>query len=829
MGTEQVSYFRFGGFELQAAERRLLAEGQPVALGARAFNLLVVLAERAGKLVSKDELLDLVWPNLVVEENNIQVQVSTLRKLLGAGAIATVPGYGYRFTLDLTREVAEPRLPAATEAHNLPRQVTSFVGRAHALAEIKASIGKTRLLTLVGLGGIGKSRLAVEAAASLMADYVDGVWLVELAPLTDPRLVPQAVASVLGVREVAGRPVVEALLNSIKDRQLLLIIDCCEHLLEACAKLAGQLLEAGARLKILATSRERLNVAGEATYTVQSLAVPDAHQSMALEALKKYDAVHLFTDRALAAHPAFQLTDHNAAGVADICRRVEGIPLAIELAAARLRGMSVESLAERLSDRFRLLTRGDPTAAPRQRTLRALIDWSYDLLSEHERALLRRLAVFAGGWTLEAAEAVASADEVAAVDVLDVLTDLIEKSLVVMDADGGRYRLLDTVREYARERLDESGEGDDTHARHLAFYLALVDDLDNRIRDPEFGARLTRLYLELENFLVAHAWCDRAPNGGQLGLRLVRWLWNSWAHHGLAEVVHRVTAEALSRPGAAERNSWRCGALASAGHACFFLGRFEEARGYLEELLSIAQDIGDTGHVGRAHEHLGMVLQAVGQASTARPHFQQNLAIARALGDERRLFSALNSMAELQRGEGELDAAESLYQEALAIGRQYGGPDDIETVLVNLAMTRIGLGASDGVPDKLLEAMEIGEKIDSTWVGADVVEVTAGLSTLLGQCERAARLYGASDAQLARMGFRRQAADQAFLTPLIARAREALGASAFAAAEAAGRILSADAALAEARAWLLEVRNPIAAGSEPRTDVDKIKNAFAPF
>ena len=398
-------------------------------------------------------------------------------------------------------QVVHPRLRESFPAlrslsatpNNLPHHVTSFVGRGAQLAEIKTLLGRTRLLTLLGVGGIGKTRLSLEFAAAVMDDYPDGVWFVELAPLTDAQLVPQAVASVLGVKEEAGRPVVEALMKHVKDQRLLLILDNCEHLVQTCGELAARLVQAGPHLKVLASSREHLHVAGETTYSVPALAGPDPSQAIVLTALMNFEAVRLFVECAQAAQAGFRVTDKNARAVADICHRLDGIPLAIELAAARVRVMSVEMIAARLGDRFRLLTGGDRSALPRQQTLRALIGWSYDLLTQGERAMFRQLAVFAGGFTLDAAEAVGGDGDVARTDVLDLLTNLVEKSLVSLGLEDERYRLLETVRQYAQERLDESGEADRARAWHLAFYVALAERARPELVGPEQGAWLARL------------------------------------------------------------------------------------------------------------------------------------------------------------------------------------------------------------------------------------------------------------------------------------------------------------------------------------------------
>ncbi len=804
METDHLTCFRFGSFELQPAERRLFADGHPVSVGPRAFNLLVALAERAGRLVSKDELLDLVWPNLVVEENNIQVQVSALRKVLGADAIATVPGHGYRFALDLTRELVEPALPAASTKHNLPRQVTSFIGRARALAEVRELLNRSRLLTLVGFGGIGKSRLALQASASVMNDYADGVWLVEMAPLTDPRLVPQTVAAALGVREEAGRPVLEALLKYVRDRQLLLVVDCCEHLVRACAELASQMLHAGPRLKILATSRERLNVEGESTFPVRPLAVPEPQQSITLDALQRYEAVHLFIDRAVGVQPAFQLTSHTAAAVADICHHVEGIPLAIELAAARMRAMSVENLAERVGDRFRLLTRGDPMAAPRQQTLRALIDWSYDHLSDREKTLFRRLAVFVGGWTLDAAEVVGAGDDLEAIDVLDFLSDLIEKSLVVMDAEGKRFRLLDTVREYALERLEESGEDEGVRMLHLAFYLAFAEKGKAQFLGPEQGLWYTRFDLERDNFLAAHAWCSRAPGHAESGLRLVYALSLYWIHRGGLQLGQRVTLEALAHAPARMRTLARCRAVYIAAQIASCMGQYADSQAHGEDSLAIARDIGDDERITIALLSLALQVVALGTPSKARRYIEEALVLARRLDHTMLLSSGLGQLAELERADGNLDAAEPLYVEALKLARESGEPRSIVVQLLNLASVSIARGSGEAAREMLLEATGVVGAIGSKVLGTNTMQIAAGLAASGGQWRRAAQIHGAVVALCEQTGYHLDSTDEAFLLPLISRTREALGEAAFAAAVAAGRAHSYNSIMAEVREWLQE-------------------------
>ena len=686
--------------------------------------------------------------------------------------------------------------------NNLPQQVTSFVGRERGLAEVKELLGTTPLLTLLGMGGLGKTRLSLQVAADVMDDYPDGVWFVELAAVADARLVPQAVASVLGVMEEAGRPVVEALVKYVQDRELLVILDNCEHLIHACADLARQLLQAGTGLKLLASSREYLHVPGEATYPVPALALPDPGDALPVDALMQYEAVRLFVDRAMAVQPEFKVTAGNAAALAAICQRLDGIPLAIELAAARVRSLSVEKIAERLTDRFALLTRGNRTDLPRQQTLRALIDWSYDLLDPPEKALFARLSMFAGGFTLEAAEAVGADRETDAAAVLDLLTALVEKSLVELDADGERYRMLETVRQYAQEKLLAAGAEEDARARHLDFYLAFAEEAEIKLRGPDQGAWLLKVAREQENLLVAHALCDRAEDGAARGLTLVWAVQDYWFNRGLLELGHRITVEALRRAGANEPSVERWRALATAGDFCYWLGRYPEAQSYLHECLVIARRTGDRTKIAGVLMLLGRVSHGQGDLAAARGHLEEALQLAREPGGERRLPSALNSLADLYRTEGNLSAAVPLYEESLALRRQQGDGSNIAVNLLSLAMIAVARDTGASARGMVLEALTIAKEIGSKRIGQLVLDLCAALGAFHDDWERAARFYGAAEAQRERMQLHREPVDEVSLAPMIARTHRALAPAAFAAAEVAGRALSYEEALAEARAWL---------------------------
>ena len=439
----------FGDFVLDLDTHELVRAGTPVSLSPKAFRLLGLLVENHPKALSKAELQDGLWPGTFVVEKNLTNLVSEIREALGDDPvrprfIRTVHRIGYAF-----REAASIESREAGR-HNLPAQLTNFIGRDHEIAELLRLVASTRLLTLTGAGGCGKTRLALELAAHAANRFPDGVWVVELAALSDSSLVTQTVASVLDVREGPNRTICAALSGYVRDRQILLVLDNCEHLITACAQLADALLRAAPRLSILATSREGLGITGETIWRVPSLSVPDPPHAACAETLRQYDAVRLFLERSAAVDPEFSVTKANAAMVAQVCHRIDGIPLAIELAAARLNVLSIEQINARLNDRFRLLTGGSRTAVARQRTLEATVDWSYDLLSDSERRLLRRLSVFAGGWTIDAAEDVSTGEGIERTEVLDLLSRLVDKSLVNVDNDidgSRRYRFLETVRQ----------------------------------------------------------------------------------------------------------------------------------------------------------------------------------------------------------------------------------------------------------------------------------------------------------------------------------------------------------------------------------------------
>ncbi len=545
-----------------------------------------------------------------------------------------------------------------------------------------------------------------------------------------------------------------------------------------------------------------MHINAETTYAVPVLTLPNPRDDITPDALTQYEGIRLFLDRATAARSTFKLTQQNAATVVQICQRLDGIPLAIELAAARVRALSVEEIAARLDDRFHLLTKGDRTALPRQQTLRALIDWSYDLLTMHERALFQRLAVFAGGWTLESMETVCAGGDVDQGEAIDLLTALVEKSLVASDAQGARYRLLETVRQYAKERLHESGEANAVRARHLAWHLAIAEAARPGLAGPEQAAWLKRLDLEQENLLAAHAWCDHAEDGGELGLRFVYGLQTYFSIRGVLELGRRVAADALNRPGAQSRGLSRCKALFAAGWLSCYVRRYDDAKEYLEESQTIARELGDKRRIASALQPLALAYSGRGDLAMARKHSEEALAFEREVGSKHQVAAALTSLAQVHRLEGDLDRAEPLYEQAIVLAREDQRHHGIAIGLLNVAMVSIGRGKVDRARGTLLDVVAIADEIGPNLVGHSVLEVSAGLAVLLEDWERATRFFGAVEAHTDQTGLHRDPADEAFLAPLIARARQVLGDARFAALEQAGRSMSYDQAFAEARAWL---------------------------
>lgn len=678
--------------------------------------------------------------------------------------------------------------------HNLPLQLSSFIGREKELVEARRRLAETRLLTLTGTGGAGKTRLALQVAAEVIEDFPDGVWLVELAPLTDPELLPQAVATALGLGEEGGdRTLAETLADALRLKSLLLVWDNCEHLIDACARLAETLLRTCPILRLLATSREALEIGGETVLPISSLSLPAGPPLPPTETLAGYESVRLFVDRATTALPAFRLSDGNAPAVAQVCSRLDGIPLALELAAARIRVLTPQQIASRLDDRFRLLSGGSRTALPRQQTLRALIDWSYDLLPPAEQALLRRLSVFAGGWPLEAAETVCAGAEVEEWEVLDLLSRLVAKSLVVVEPpDEGqvRYRLLENLRSYARERLAETGEATALAARHRDWFLALAEEAEPHLSGPEMPHWLDRLERDLENFRAALSFSRQA--GGESLPRLAGalsrfWYGRSYLSEGLGWLE-----DALA-PAAAV--SIRAKVLNGAGMLSWSCGDYAKSRAFHARDLELRRELNDTRGIARALGNLGILASEQGDFTQAGALYAESLTLYRTLGDDLSLAHMLNNLANLHTAQADYTGAGPLLRESLALYRQVGNGAGIAAALHNLGDLHTKQGLLDEAKPYFRDSLSAQQTLGDKQRIASTLTHLAETAHAQADFERACLLFAAADGILQASGIPQLALDSRGTIGL-GQMRAALGEQAFRALWSQGQMLGQDRAIA---------------------------------
>ena len=734
---------------LHAGEPSLTAEGYVGLVVHRAARIAAV--GHGGQVLLSDAVVALVGGRLPAEVALRDLGSIRLKDL-------TSPERIY--------QVLHPRLRADFPAlrsleatpNNLPQQLTSFIGREQAITDIEALLVKTRLLTLTGSGGSGKTRLSLQVAAMSLDQFPDGAWLVELAPLADASLVPQTVASVLGVKEEPGKPITQTLTEHLKTKRLLLLLDNCEHLLDACAKVGNTLMRHCPGVQILASSREALGIAGEQTYRVPSLSLPDRKQAQTPQSLSTYESVHLFIDRALLVRSDFQVTNHNAPALASLCHHLDGIPLAIELAAARVRSLSVEEIDHKLDQRFRLLTGGSRTALPRQQTLRALIDWSYDLLHAPEKLLLQRLSVFAGGWTLAAGEQVGAGDGVDEAEVFDLLTSLSDKSLVVAEQmdEHSRYRLLETVRQYARDRLMESGGGEAVRERHRDYFLALAEEAEPKLLGAGQAEWLQRLEDEHENLRAALDWSLVAA-GSNEDLRLCGALQRFWWTRGHLTEGRQWCVRVLGKAGGDERTPERAKALSAAGVLAHHQSEYSAARGRHEESLAIHRQLGDRKGISVSLNNLGNVAYRQGDLASARSLHEESLAIERDLGDRCGIAVSLNNLGNVALDQRDFAAARALYEESLAIERELGGRSGIACSLDNLGLVAYFQADYSAARSLHEESLTIWREL------GDLRSIARSLTSLgdaacgpvvagLGSCLHAARVWGAADRLRAEIG-----------------------------------------------------------------------------
>ena len=658
----------------------------------------------------------------------------------------------YRRILAQRPPAARPSAPEkhpSDRRHNLPAAVSSFIGREAEILEIKRHLSMTRLLTLTGTGGVGKTRLALEVAEDLTAVYPAGVWLVELAPLSDPDLAPQAVAAALGIREEQGRPHVTTLVEELRAGELLLVLDNCEHLVDACARLADTLLSSCPGLRVLATSREPLGITGEVCWPVRSLSMPDVDSRSTVEDLVGYESVRLFVDRARTRLPGFELTPANSGSVAKVCRKLDGIPLAIELATARMTVLAIEQVAARLDDALELLTGGSRTADPRHQTLRAALEWSYEPLSEPERRLFERLSVFAGGWTLEAAEAVGIGDGIGSADVLDLLGRLVSKSLVTLQTgrlDAARYGMLEPVRQYARERLD-AARRERARERHAMYFLALAEKAEPGLLGPRPGPWLERLAEERDNLRAALSWAldaedreDRVEAGLRISVALVRF----WGVFGVSE-GRRWLEKALAGSGAL-RTPLHAKALNETGFLALFGGDFGQAIAMLEESLAMSRELKDSAGAAGAVRSLVYALAHAGDSARVAQLREEAEALVRGPLDQRSRAGLLEALTLATLDVYDYEGALAYAREAAAAYRALGDVQGMVVALAALGMVSLSAGDPEQAQAYLTENLELLRGMGHKMGIAYCLLGLAGVAGERARPDRAARLWGAAEA-----------------------------------------------------------------------------------
>ena len=797
-------HYRAGRFEIHPSSRALHENGAPVELGSRAFDLLVALVESRDRVLSKRELLGMGWPGLVVEENTLQVQISLLRKRLGQRSIATVPSRGYRFVLPVTVEgdaSGAPAASAAAAALSLPTPRTRFVGRADALANGLRFLEQGGLLTLTGPGGSGKTRLAIELSHRLQARG-EPVWFVDLSFVQEAGQFVAAIASALDIRERPVSPIHDLLVQQLRQTRGVLVLDNCEQVIASVSEIVAELSPCRDTLRILATSRQPLRVAGEQIYPVRSMTLATSRDVAAISAS---EAVQLFVDRTRLLVPSFDVDAGNARDVAEVCERLDGIPLAIELAAARMKILSARQLGERLNQRFKLLVGGD-RALPRQQTLLASMQWSYELLEPDEQRTLRALSVFDNGCTLESAAAVCgAADEYT---TMELLTGLYDKSLLDVDSASRetRYRMLQTVRHYAGDALTEAGEGDAVRSLHLQHMVALARRVVPRIQAPLNGEATQQLRGEQENVLAALASARSLPGGAMAALRLAGVLWPYWLATSQLQLGDAFTREAITIADAADAPDAdadvdRALALLGLGNIAFYRGRYREALDLAEQSLRRCRRVDEPGLMAFVLKLLAGSHHAVGEDRLALEYYQATLEIADQIGDATLQASAYNNLAEVHRGLGDLASARIAYGQAIDIGVRADDLDKVSFISCNLARLLAMTGASPEAMRVLREAHGIATRLELRRVGDEIIDIAAGLASLRGEHARAARLNGASLAVMRESGSQREPLDEAFMAPLIAATRRALG-DGFDPLRDDGARLPYASAMAEVGVWL---------------------------
>jgi predicted ATPase/DNA-binding winged helix-turn-helix (wHTH) protein len=868
MSEPTRKFYAFGPFMVDVRRQRLLRAGAPVALTPKAFELLLALIEQRGQVLEKDELLKKVWPDQFVEEANLTVNMSALRKALGERAsenqyILTVPRQGYRFVADvreLASAEAEPtRAPEAESAtpaesrqtppataqqrdeqfNNLPVQLTPFIGRKAEAAAVEKLLRRedVRLVTLTGPGGSGKTRLALHVVSRLLDECPAGVFFVALEPITDPHLVISTIAQTLGVKEAGGTTLIESLKSFLRYERVLLILDNFEQVISA-APLLSSLLTATLHLKMLVTSRAALRLSGEHEFQVPPLLLPNLGGAASpAHELLQYTSVELFVQRAMAAKSDFLLTERNAHAVAEICIQLDGLPLAIELAAARIKLLPPQAMLVRLETPFKLLTGGARNLPMRQQTMSGTIAWSYDLLTEAEQRLFRRLSVFVGGATLAAAEAVCNPTGDLGLDVHDGVASLVDNSLLrQLEQAGGepRFVMLETIREYGLERLKESGELAAIQQQHAHYFLRLAEEADPELGGAQLTFWLEQLEEEYDNLRAVLRW-SAAHKEEETALRLVGSLWWFWYLHGHycegREWVNKILPRSSPKP-----SVYRARALIGAGVLAFLPCEYALAGDYLDQGLALARELNDRTSMALALQVLGSVAREQGHYAQAVARHRESLALWRELDDKRGIARSLNYIGFAAWLHGDFAETTACCEVALGLLREQGDKEGVVWALLNLATvaqytaayeraTTLGeeslalsraIGYKEGIAWSLCllgevlfrsrsyahaaamlqEGLRLQYELGDRWRVASMLESLGGLADVTGQRRQAVWLFAAAEALRETVGTPLPPVEQPARDRHVTSLRAALSAAEFAAHWAEGRALPLDQVIA---------------------------------
>ena len=706
------------------------------------FGDLLKYLRRRAELTQRELALQVGYSDTQIsriEQNQRVPDAATLMALFVPALHLERDAEWARRLLELARQARLGELPESERAaesplpnHNLPLQMTSFIGRDRDIAEVKHWLLDYRLVTLTGPGGCGKTRLALRIASDLFSVYEQGVWLVEFAPLSDPALIPQAVAAVLGVREYPGIEISQTVSEYLSSRHILLVFDNCEHLITDIARFVDVLLRKCPKLTILTTSREGLGIQGEATWTVPSLSLPvqkpwtdPASAPETVHAYLKSESVQLFMARVAAISPEMTLTVENGAWVAEICRRLDGMPLAIELAAARVRALSVKQIAERLDDRFNLLTGGSRTASLRQQTLAAALDWSYALLSEPERRVLQRLSVFTGGAALEAAEAVCVCECVKREEVLDVLSHLVEKSLVVMEQSSTdtRYRLLETIRQYARQKLAEQGDEDECRDCHLHFFMQWAETIAPILQGKDQLVGLKRFEAEHDNLRTVLAWSRLNEKKAKEGLRLAAVCGPFWISHGHLSEGRRHLFAAVSPTHVKDRSSTHARALLYSAQLAYLQADYPAGQPLIEEALDIWRDLGQEDQAGLAYtlEIYGGFRMEVGDYENALRLFQESLEVYSRLNDKNGMGAIHKDLGWSAMRTGDYPLAQIHLEKSLALAQETGDKTGLIYAYSGLGEVAIRLAEYSHASDMLEKGLSLSRELGDKWLEATIL------------------------------------------------------------------------------------------------------------